>query len=122
MSGVIPLVIRKQSGLVLLPVVPRMRAVLDTCRTRKAMTDYVLLTPDSKPYSESTIKRYCTTATAVVDIKRRSRFHDQRHTFASTRASKGINNFTLHDFLHHTSTRTMERSARAIDVCIRALA
>ena len=40
------------------------------------------------------------------------RFHDQRHTFASTLASKGINSFTLRDLLGHTSTRTTERYAR----------
>lgn len=40
------------------------------------------------------------------------RFHDQRHTFASTLASKGIKSFTLRDLLGHTSTRTTERYAR----------
>lgn len=48
---------------------------------------------------------------------RRSTSHYQpafpvRHTFASIRATNGINVFTLRDLLGHTSTRTTERSAR----------
>jgi site-specific recombinase XerD len=85
---------------------------LDVCRKRTVMTEYVLLTPEGKPYSESTIKRYFKTAKAIAGITRRFRFHDQRHTFASTLASKGINSFTLRDLLGHTSTRTTERYAR----------
>jgi len=72
------------------------------------MSEYVLLTPDGRPYAESTIKRYFKTAKAFAGITRRFRFHDQRHTFAS----KGINSFTLRDLLGHTSTRTTERYAR----------
>jgi site-specific recombinase XerD len=91
---------------------PSVIPALDTCRKRIVMSAYVLLTPDGKPYSESTIKRYFTTAKAIAGITRRFRFHDQRHTFASTLASKGINSFTLRDLLGHTSTRTTERYAR----------
>jgi site-specific recombinase XerD len=61
---------------------------------------------------ESTIKRYFKTAKAIAGITRRFRFHDQRHTFARTLASNGINSFTLRDLFGHTSTRTTERYAR----------
>lgn len=125
-EGVIRLVMRKTKRPVLLPIVPKVRAALDVCRKRTVMSEYVLLTPDGRPYSESTIKRYFKTAKAVAGITRRFRFHDQRHTFASTLASKGINSFTLRDLLGHTSTRTTERYARpsteALDAVIRALA
>lgn len=125
-QGVIRLVIRKTKRPVLLPIVPRVRQALDTCRSRTVMSEYVLLTPEGRPYSESTIKRYFKTAKALAGIKRRFRFHDQRHTFASTLASKGINSFALRDLLGHTSTRTTERYARpsteALDAVIRALA
>jgi site-specific recombinase XerD len=60
--------------------------------------------------SESTIKRYFKTAKAIAGITRRVRFHDQRHTFASTLASKGINSFTLRDLLgprKHENNRTL---------------
>lgn len=50
--------------------------------------------------------------TEIAGIKRRFRFHDQRHTFASILATNGINAFTLRDLLGHTSTRTTERYAR----------
>jgi site-specific recombinase XerD len=103
---------RKTKRPVLLPIVPKVRAELDTCRKRPVMSAYVLLTPEGRPYSESTIKRYFKTAKAIAGIHRRFRFHDQRHTFASTLASKGINSFTLRDLLGHSSTRTTERYAR----------
>ncbi|HEV7428787.1 MAG TPA: tyrosine-type recombinase/integrase [Thermoanaerobaculia bacterium] len=125
-AGVIRLIMRKTKRPVLLPIVPKVRAALDTCRKRTVMSEYVLLTPEGRPYSESTIKRYFTTAKAVAGITRRFRFHDQRHTFASTLASKGINSFTLGDLLGHTSTRTTERyvrpSAETLDAVRRALA
>lgn len=125
-AGLIRLVMRKTKRPVLLPIVPKVRAALDTCRKRTVMSEYVLLTPEGRPYSESTIKRYFKTAKAIAGIKRRFRFHDQRHTFASTLASKGINSFTLRDLLGHTSTRTTERyarpSAEALDAVVRALA
>ena len=111
-AGVIRLLMRKTKRPVLLPIVPKVRAALDTCRKRPVMSAHVILTPEGKPYSESTIKRYFKTAKAIAGITRRFRFHDQRHTFASTLASKGINSFTLRDLLGHTSTRTTERYAR----------
>jgi integrase len=125
-AGVIRLIMRKTKRPVLLPIVPRVRAALDACRKRTVMSEYVLLTPEGKPYSESTIKRYFKIAKTIAGITRRFRFHDQRHTFASTLASKGINSFTLRDLLGHTSTRTTERYARpsteALDAVTRALA
>lgn len=125
-QGVIRLVMRKTKRPVLLPIAPAARAALATCRKRTVMSEYVLTTPEGRPYSETTIKRYFTTAKALAGITRRFRFHDQRHTFASTLASKGINSFTLRDLLGHTSTRTTERYARpsteALDAVIRALA
>lgn len=44
-TGVIRLIMRKTKRPVLLPIVPRVRAALDTCRSRKVMSEYVLLTP-----------------------------------------------------------------------------
>jgi len=125
-AGVIRLIMRKTKRPVVLPIVPKVRAALDTCRKRTVMSEYVLLTPEGRPYSESTIKRYFKTAKAIAGITRRFRFHDQRHTFASTLASKGINSFALRDLLGHTSTRTTERYARPsteiFDAVVRALA
>lgn len=125
-AGVIRLIMRKTKRPVLLPIVSRVRVALDACRKRTVMSEYVLVTPEGRPYAESTIKRYFKTAKALAGITRRFRFHDQRHTFASTLASKGINSFTLRDLLGHTSTRTTERYARpsleALDAVIRALA
>jgi integrase len=111
-SGVIRVIMGKTKRPVLLPIVPKVRAALDTCRKRTVMSEYVLLTPEGRPYSESTIKRYFALAKAIAGITRRFRFHDQRHTFASMLASKGINSFALRDLLGHTSTRTTERYAR----------
>jgi integrase len=111
-AGVIRLIMRKTKRPVLLPVVPKVRAALDDCRKRSIMSEYVLLTPEGKPYSESTIKRYFQIAKAIAGITRRFRFHDLRHTFGSTLATKGINSFVLRDLMGHSSTRTTERYCR----------
>jgi integrase len=80
------------------------RAALDKCRKRQIMSEYVPLTPDGRPYAESTIKRYFKTAKAIAGITRRFRFHDQRHTFASTLASKCIS------FTHGCARTQAEKS------------
>jgi integrase len=121
-TGVIRLVMRKTKRPVLLPIVPKVRTALDACRRRTVMSEYVLLTPEGKPYSESTIKRYFKTAKAIAGITRRFRFHDQRHTFASVLASKGINSFTLRDLLGHASIVTTARYARPSAETLEAVA
>ncbi len=103
---------RKTKRPVLLPIVRKVRTALDACRKRTVMSEYVLLTPEGKPYSESTIKRLLQNRQSNRRHHATLPLHDQRHTFASTLASKGINSFTLRDLLGHTSTRTTERYAR----------
>jgi hypothetical protein len=76
-------IMRKTKRPVLLPIEPRVREALDACRTRTLMSEYVLLTQERRPYSESRIKRYFKTAKLIAGITRRFRFHDQRHTFAA---------------------------------------
>lgn len=114
-SGVIRVIMRKTKRLVVLPIAPAAREAFEVCRARRIMSEYVLLTPEGRPYSESTISRYFVIAKAIAGITRRFRFHDQRHTFASILATRGINSFTLRDLLGHTSTRTTERYARPSD-------
>jgi len=111
-AGTIRLIMRKTKRPVLIPIVPRLREALQECRRRSVVSEYVLITPDGKPYSKATMMRYFKIAKAIAGIKRPFRFHDQRHTYASILASKGINAFTLRDLLGHTSTRTTERYAR----------
>lgn len=47
-AGVIRLVMRKTKRPVLLPIVLRVRAVLDECRKRTVMSEYVLVTPEGQ--------------------------------------------------------------------------
>src|SRR5258708_3005225 len=74
-AGVIRLIMRKTKRPVLLPIVPKVRAALDDCRKRPVLSAYVLLTPDGNPYSDSTIKRYFTTAKTIAAIPPRLPFH-----------------------------------------------
>ena len=111
-TGVIRLAMRKTKRTVTIPIVPRLRDALAGCRKRTVVAEEVFLTPEGRPYSKATIRRYFTIAKTIAGIKRRFRFHDQRHTFASILATKGINAFALRDLLGHTSTRTTERYAR----------
>jgi integrase len=111
-AGIIRLVMRKTKRIVTIPIVPRLHDALAASRKRTVMSEYVFLTPEGKPYSKATINRYFKIAKAIAGITRPFRFHDQRHSFASILATKGINAFTLRDLLGHTSTRTTERYAR----------
>ena len=45
---------------------------------------------EGAPIAESTLKRAFATAKRLAKIERRFRFHDLRHTFASTLASQGV--------------------------------
>jgi integrase len=121
-AGVIRLAMRKTKRGVTIPITPRLRDALQTCRTRTVVSEYVLLTPEGQPYSKATIMRYFKIAKAIAGMKRPFRFHDQRHTFASILATKGINAFVLRDLLGHTSTRTTERYARPSDETIALVA
>jgi integrase len=85
------------------------------------MSEYVLLTPEGCPYSEARSSPTSRPQKPLPASLGDSSFHDQRHTFASTLVSKGINSFTLRDILGHTSTRTTERYARPSNEALEAV-
>src|SRR5258708_19943277 len=92
-AGVIRLIMRKTKRPVLLPIVARVRGALDVCRKRAVMSEYVILTPEGRPYSESTIKRYFKTAKAIAGINPRFPVPHQRPTFTPPPPSTATNIF-----------------------------
>lgn len=66
----------------------------------------------AKPLSWTTIQRYFEIAKGVAGVTRRFRFHDLRHTFGSTLASRGVSLQVIAKALGHASVRMSERYAR----------
>ena len=68
------------------------------------------------------LERAFATAKKLAKIKRRFRFHDLRHTFASTLACQGVALQVIAKALGHTTTKMSERYARPSEEAIRGLA
>jgi hypothetical protein len=71
---------------------------------------------------EVRVLRAFETAKEMAGITRRFRFHDLRHTFASTLASQGVSLQVIAKALGHTTTRMSERYARPSEEAIRKAA
>jgi integrase len=82
----------------------------------------VLVDGDGKPVPEARLERAFATAKKLAKITRRFRFHDLRHTFASTLASQGVSLQVIAKALGHTTTKMSERYARPSEEAIRKAA
>ncbi len=68
------------------------------------------------------LERAFATAKKLAKITRRFRFHDLRHTFASTLASQGVSLQVIARALGHTTTKMSERYARPSEEAIKRAA
>lgn len=105
----------------LIPVSKNCRAALSQCRRRGLASEFVLLSEQLRPYSVKTVQRYFGRAKAIAGIKRRLRFHDLRHSFASRLASAGISLQVIARCLGHSTTKMAERYARPDEASLRAV-
>jgi len=112
-EGWIELVTRKTATPVTIPLTMACRAGLLECRQRPLVSEFVFVTDTGQPYSVITVQRYFALAKRLARITRRFRFHDLRHSFASTWASAGVSLNLIANALGHASSRMAERYARA---------
>jgi integrase len=120
----------------LVPLSRLCREALEECRTRVVGHEFVFvsegaprrkastraLAPQWRRVPEVRILRAFETAKKLAGITRRFRFHDLRHTFASTLASEGVSLQVIAKALGHTTTRMSERYARPSEEAIRKAA
>lgn len=75
-------------------------------------SEFVIVTPEGKPYADSVINDYHRLALAIAGIKRHVRVHDLRHSFGSACASASATPLMLKSFFGHTTTKMSERYSR----------
>jgi integrase len=117
----------------LVPLSGLCREALEECRTRVVGHEFVFVSegeprrrtserPRWSRVPEVRVLRAFETAKKMAGITRRFRFHDLRHTFASTLASQGVSLQVIAGALGHTTTRMSERYARPSEEAIRKAA
>lgn len=124
-SGWIRVMTQKTKEEVTIPISVACRQSLSECRNRPVVSDRVFLEESGKPFSSTRVRRHFAIAKEVAGITRRFRFHDLRHTFASTLASRGVSLQVIAKALGHASVKMSERYARpneeALKVIVNAL-
>jgi len=106
-----------------IPISAACRAALKNCAARAVVSpELVFVTEDGTPYPASTLLRNFVIAKRLAGIRRRLRFHDLRHTFASRLASRGQSLQVIAKALGHTTARMAERYARPDDQAMRGVA
>ena len=120
-NGWIRLVMQKTGIEATIPITPECRAALLECRDRSVVGEKVFLNDHGRPFPEVSVKRYFGIAKQISGITRRLRFHDLRHTFASTLASNGVGPHVIAKALGHTSTRMTDRYARPSPEAMRSI-
>lgn len=113
---------RKKTGVEAeIPISPACAEALRERRKCAPFSELVFLTADDAPVTEGTLEAYFAIAKEVAGIKRRLRFHDLRHTFASRLASQGVSIQVIAKALGHTSTKMAERYAKPSAEAMRAI-
>jgi integrase len=107
----------------LIPMSRACREAIEECRTRDVVSpEFVFVTDEGHRVPEVRVLRAFATAKRIARITRRFRFHDLRHTFASTLASEGVSLQVIAKALGHTTTKMSERYARPSEEAIRKAA
>lgn len=106
---------------VTIPISAACRQALLESRNRSVVSDRVFLEESGRPLSETRIRRHFAIAKEIAGITRRFRFHDLRHTFASTLASRGVSLQVIAKALGHASVQMSERYARPSQEAMEAI-
>lgn len=120
-GGWIRVTTHKTKEEVTIPISTACRQALLECRNRPVVSDRVFLEESGAPLSETRIRRHFAIAKEIADIARRFRFHDLRHTFASTLASRGVSLQVIAKALGHASVKMSERYARPNEEAMKSI-
>ena len=111
----------KTKGEAVIPISPVCSAALKERRRIAPFAEGVFLNADGTEVGEQRLARAFALAKRIAGIKRRLRFHDLRHTWASKLASRGVSIQVISKALGHTSTRMTERYAKPSDEAMNAI-
>jgi integrase len=111
-SGWIRIAMQKTKLEAVIPISDACREALLECRRGSLRAEKVFVDSEGQPLSWTTVRRHFLVAKRIAGIIRRFRFHDLRHTFGSTLASRGVSLQVIAKALGHASVRMSERYAR----------
>jgi integrase len=111
-SGWIRVAMQKTRLEAVIPISNACREALLECRRGSLRAEKVFVNSEGQPLSWTTVRRHFVLAKRIAGITRRFRFHDLRHTFGSTLASRGVSLQVIAKALGHASVRMSERYAR----------
>jgi integrase len=117
----VQILMRKTKKFVEIPLSTACREALEEIRGRLVVGEHVFLTESGQPYSVTTIRRYFDLAKTIAGIKRRFRFHDLRHTFGSTLASRGVSIQVIAKAMGQSTVRLTERYARPSEEAMKSV-
>lgn len=112
---------RKKTGIpAVIGISDLAREALQLCRSRRIVNrEFVFLTFDGQPYSETTFTRHFQQAKKIAKIVRTVRPHDLRHTFGSTLVSRGVSLEIVATAMGHDDPRTTRRYSRVSEEAAR---
>jgi integrase len=120
-GGWIRLTMEKTEFEAVIPISRACREVLVECR-RRSTGARVFVDERGRPIGETRVRRTFVLAKKLAGIKRRLRFHDCRHTFASRLiSSHGVSMRVVATALGHTTTEQTERYAKPSEFAMRQI-
>ena len=120
-AGRIRVTMQKTHVEAVVPLSPACREALKERKARAPFAERVFLTDDGTPVNVQTLARAFDVAKGVSGIKRRCRFHDLRHSFASKLASRGVSIQVISKALGHTTVAMSQRYAKPSDEAMNAI-
>jgi integrase len=120
-EGWIRLTMEKTEFEAVIPISRACREALVECR-RRSTGARVFVDERGRPIGETRVRRTFALAKKLAGIKRRLRFHDCRHTFASRLISAhGVSMRVVATALGHTTTEQTERYAKPSEFAMRQI-
>lgn len=120
-EGWIRLTMEKTEFEAVIPISRACREALVECR-RRSTGARVFVDERGRPIGETRVRRTFVLAKQLAGIKRRLRFHDCRHTFASRLiSSHGVSMRVVATALGHTTTEQTERYAKPSESAMRQI-
>ena len=117
-GGFIRVMMKKTKKWAVVPISQLCREALDECRRRSVVSRYVFVNDEGQRVPDIALRRAFLRAKRIAKLTRRFRYHDLRHTAASTLASMGVSMQVIQKILGHTSIKMTERYVRVNDAAV----